>query len=356
MLRPGEFGIEGLVESDRAYAGSRFADVREAVFGQPYPGTLEEDGRMPTYAVTLANVLRNLLALGRPYFFEQAVARSVDSSADLRWGPDRRGFRRLLHPNGICLTGRWEITEDTPYSGYFRGGSQALVVARYSTCCTETRRDFVRSLAMAGKLFPTTDPAHAAPLRTASFITQQDIGGDSTGYINDVELRNAPNLTSWRRLDGMAVLAVTGMVFNRVDQQPTIRQLYDVAELGKVSTEPTRAPGFMRLLVASGQTRIEGDLLDFRDEIMRIFRDRPSTHLKRQLAFDVEVTDDGETHGLQVWQWRNFRNWRRIGRLVFDDATASYNGDFVLHFHHPTWRQNQNDPATATRVGERKVR
>src|SRR3954463_11447125 len=70
----------------------------------------------------------------------KAAERTVDSQADLRWGPDRKGFRHLLHPNGVCLTGEWRITAPTEYSGYFATGSSALVVARYSTCCTETRR------------------------------------------------------------------------------------------------------------------------------------------------------------------------------------------------------------------------
>ena len=121
--------------------------------------------------------------------------RTVDSGADLRWGPDRKGFRRIVHPNGVCLIGRWQITADTAYSGYFARGSTALVVARYSTCCTETRRGQTRSLSMVGKLFPTTDPDHAPPLRTANFMTQDDIGGEDTEFINDIELRNAPNTT-----------------------------------------------------------------------------------------------------------------------------------------------------------------
>jgi len=32
-----------------------------------------------------------------------------------------------------------------------------------------------------------------------------------------------------------------------------------------------------------------------------------------------------------------------------------YNGDFVIHFNHPTWRQDRNDPATATRINGTKV-
>jgi hypothetical protein len=249
----------------------------------------------------------------------------------------------------------WEITEPNPYSGYFKQGSQALVIGRYSTCCSETRRGHTRSLAMVGKLFPTTDPAHATPLRTASFITQQDLGGENDRYINDVNLSNAPNTHGWRRLGGIPVFLVTGAVFTIVDREPTIRQMYDVAELGKPSDEPTRAPTFMRLLVASDQARIEGDDLDFRDEIMRQIHDRGGRQRTGRITFGIEVTDVGQTHGVGLYQRRDFQGWRRIGTLTFDDAVASYNGDFVLHFNHPTWRTDRNDPATATRVGEKKI-
>jgi hypothetical protein len=205
--------------------------------------------------------------------------RAVDSAADLRWGPDRKGFRRLVHPNGVCLTGLWQITEDTGYSGYFRNGSRALVVGRYSTCCRETRRGHVRSLSLVGKLFPTADPDHVEPLRTASFITQQDIGGDYDDYINDVELLNAPNTTALRRGLGLPILMVFGVMLRVVDKKPTIRQLYQVAELGKAQGEPTRAPTFMRLTVAPGQPRIEGAGLDFRDEIMAQIYDAATSDL-----------------------------------------------------------------------------
>ena len=243
MMTPPAFGIEEVVDADRAYAGSRFAEVRDAVFGDPYPGIWDGDGRIPTYQVTLKSVLSGLLPFGRNYHFRAAVARSVDSHADLRWGPDRRGFRRLLHPNGICLSGRWEITEPNPYSGYFAQGSQALVIGRYSTCCTETRRGHSRSLSMVGKLFPTTDPDDPVPLQTANFITQQDIGGDYTRYINDVELSTAPNTTGWRRGGAIGVFLVTGAVFTVVDREPTIRQLYEVAELGNRVTNPRARRG-----------------------------------------------------------------------------------------------------------------
>jgi hypothetical protein len=42
--------------------------------------------------------------------------------------------------------------------------------------------------------------------------------------------------------------------------------------------------------------------------------------------------------------------------MVFDNAVISYNGDFVLHSNHPTWREDRNDASTATRVDGRRVR
>lgn len=354
----GYFGAEAVTEEDRAYAGSHFSEVRAALFANPYQkvwGGRDEPG-LPVYDVRVTDVLRGAPPFGRSYFFRQAVARAVDSGADLRWGAERKGFRRLIHPNGICLTGIWEITEQTPYSGYFRADSRALAIGRYSTCCKETRRGHERSLSLVGKLFPTTDPDHREPLRTANFMTQQDIGGERTDYINDAELRNAPNTTSSRRGLGAPVLLVEAILFNLIDKQPTQRQLYQIAELGKPGGEPTRAPAYMRLLVDPAQPRIAGEELDFRDEIMAQIYDRGDPAPKRSLTFHIEVTDDGSTHGPVFFQRRRFANWRRIGRLVFGEAVASYNGDFVIHFNHPTWRDDRNDPSTATRVNERKVR
>jgi hypothetical protein len=350
MSQESDIGMQQFTDEDRAYVGSRFRDVVDALFANPYQRVWGGPGEppLPVYEVRFAEVASS--------HFRHAAERTVDSGADLRWGPDRKGSRRIVHPNGLCLIGRWEITEDTGYSGYFARGSSALAVTRYSTCCTETRRGHTRSLSMVGKLFPTTDPDHATPLRTANFMTQDDIGGEDTQYINDVPLRNAPNTTVSRRGIGAPTLIATGVTFNLADKEPTIRQLYTIAELGKPAGEPTRAPQFMQLLVSSEQPRIEGEALDFRDEVMAQIFDPGDPAPKRRLIFDIELTDEGETSGPAVLERRTFRNWRRVGTLTFDNAVISYNGDFVIHFHHPTWREDRNDPSTATRIGGRKVR
>ncbi|HYC63033.1 MAG TPA: hypothetical protein VEK79_26065 [Thermoanaerobaculia bacterium] len=62
-----------------------------------------------------------------------------------------------------------------------------------------------------------------------------------------------------------------GLALKKAETQPTTRQVYQIAELGKPAKVPTRAP-------------------------------------------------------------------------EFDEAVASFNGDRVLHFNHPAWRDDRNDP------------
>ena len=224
----------------------------------------------------------------------------MGAASDLRWGvAEKKGFRRLIHPNAVNLLGRWKIDDkDTGYTGYFQRGSEGLLVARYSTCCSETRRGHTRSLALVGKLYPTLEVNHREPLRTAGFITQEDLGGANTYYFNDAELRNAPDTTPWRRGFGLPFFLLTGLVLIRADKKPSVRQLYEIAELGKSPDEPTKAPEFMRLLVDSSQPRMEGEGLDFRDELLGQIYDKGDPAPKRQIVFNIEVSDEGETTGL----------------------------------------------------------
>jgi hypothetical protein len=332
------FGVEGVEAEDRAFSGSRYAAVREAMFANPYQKVWGAAGELPfaRFPVTLGSVLKGLLS---------AAKRTVASNADLRWGPDGNGYRRLLHPNGIGLTGVWEINEETPYSGYFRKGSRGLAIGRYSTCCTETRRGHTRSLALVGRIYPTLDPQHPSPLPTACFITQQDIGGEDSRTINEAFVRNAPNTTVSRRGGGVPILLATGVALTIADKPATQRQVYQIAELGKPAGEPTRCPEYFQLTVDPAQPVIEGDALDFRDEIMAQIYDRGDPAPKRKLTFRIETSDTG--HSYFFGQRTEIKNWRQIGTITFTEAVVSQNMDRVVHFNHPPWRKDRNDPATA---------
>lgn len=343
-----DFGAIGLVDADRVYPGARFSDVRDAVFANPYQKVWGAPGEAPLPFVmpTFLDMLR-VLWRGRHYLTE-AARRSVDARSDLRWGPDRKGFRRIVHPWGVVLTGIWEITEDSGFTGYFQKGSRALIVARYSNGGA-VQRGKPRGQGIAGKLFPTTDPNHAEPLQTANFFTIDDIVGASTRYINDVEFVNAPNVTLSNDWGTSPIVMTAGVVFAITDKDPTERQVYEIAELGKPPNMPTRAPRFMRLKLAPDYPRIEGEGLDSRDELLALMFDRGDPAPKRKITFMIDVTDDGEVTGRTGFKKGTFRNWRRIGAIIFDNAVASYNGDRVLHFHHPNWRFDRNDSSTRFR-------
>ena len=350
-IDPKRLGPEGLTAEDAEYRGSRFAAVRAAAFANPYylVWGARDEPPLPVYAVRLRTALTGLLR--RRWQFQAASDRSIDSRADLRWGRDGLGFRRILHTNGVCLTGAWSIDaspEGPQYSGYFSPGSRGLVIARYSVCCTETRRDRYRSLSMVGKLYPTVDPNHPTALMPASFITQEDLGRSRSRQIADVELRNAPDVTPWRRGSALPVFVVTGIVLGRTDVQNTIRQLYEVAELGVPAGGEVSTPAFMRLVTDPVAVGDDEPDLDFRDEILGRIYDRGDPTPRRTLTFHIEVSNTGTRHGLLRVRNR-ITDWRRIGRIDFTEAVASYNGDFVLHYPHPAWRTNPNDRSTVVR-------
>ncbi len=343
-------GQQGVTDEDRAYRGSRYSEVRKALYANPYRGGAsgQHPGPLPMFRSTIRNVWTT--------HFRHASARSIDSRADLRWGADRKGYRRIIAPNGICVLGTWEITEDTPYSGYFKKGSRGLTIGRFSSDGNETMRGQRRSISLGMKIYPTLDPDHATPLIPASVIAQEDLGGMRTGYMNDAELRNAPNVTSFRRGIYILIMLRAGRLFEQLDKVSDSRQLYQVAELGKSPDEPLNAPAHMLLKMTDGQRRIEGKRLDFRDEIYGHIFKPGDPEPTGSIDFDISVSDTGQRRGLPGLTRVKVTGWRRIGRLRFTEAICSYNADHVIQFHHPGWREDRNDPSTTIRTGGQRVR
>ena len=349
-------GQQETTDEDRAYTGSRYAEVRRALYANPYRGgsSGEAPGPLPMFKSTIRNAWRG--TLHGPRYLKEASARTIDTRSDLRWGKDGKGYRRILAPNGICVLGTWEITADNPYTGYFRKGARGLTIGRFSSDGNETRRGQRRSISLGMKIYPTTDPDHPTPLIPASVIVQEDLGGMRTAYMNDAELVNMPSVHAYRRGIYVLVMIRAGLYFLPLDKVGDVRQLHEVAELAKPADVPTRCPEHMMLKMAAGQRRIEGEALDFRDEIYAHMFNSGDQAPTGSMEFDIFVSDRGKRRGFPGLRRVAVTDWQRVGTLRFTEAVCSYNGDHVIHFHHPGWRDNKNDPATAIRAHERRVR
>jgi hypothetical protein len=319
---------------------------------------------LPEHKVTYLSVFWGALPCIGTDFFSKAAQRTVDSFADLRPGNGGEGFQRLVHPNGICLTGTWEITEKSDHTGYFEQGRQGRIVARMSVGSSDTHRDGAnKSFSLVGTLFPTMDKTEK--VLPANFFTQSNLGATPIESILDAEMRNTPDIQALGRGLEVAILLRTSMALGKGDRIPTERQVYSIAELDKPEDQPVRSPRFMQLRASEGNFRSIRHR-DFRDEIMSYLyepgqRYDYAQHEKlnalgelvdhrdnadRELVFDIEVSNNGETQGTMANRRWAIRDWQKVGQIRFNDAVISRNSDGVIHFHHDKWRDDRNDPST----------
>ena len=85
-MSPRSFGIEAITDEDRAYGGSRFCDVREALFANPYQRIWGAHGEppLPVHPVTLMPIRRRRMERRRraaEQRDELAAPHSITSSA-----------------------------------------------------------------------------------------------------------------------------------------------------------------------------------------------------------------------------------------------------------------------------------
>ncbi len=332
---------EGSGPGDGESCESSYREVHDAVFGIPYnspepwgkPGT-----QLPRYYVPLRTLAKGLwLRLGSSKLHEASL-RTISSRADLRWGKNKQGVQRLLHPHGVCLAGTWRITKDLGFSGYFESGKQCPIIARYSS--EQRLRSRPRTLSLVGKLFPTSNPDEKVP--TANFITQSALGGIRKESVFGTSLTNAPDLFPLTSAMGFVRLLLSLRAFKDVDTHKTERQLYEIAEAGENVAAPgwqTRSPRYMRLTPTDAPVARGRLTDDFRDEILSQVYNPGVPDRQRTIRFKIEVSSTGELRGF-INRRLVDTSWDEIGEIEFTEAAASYNGDFVIHFHHPKWRED----------------
>ena len=70
-----QYGSIEFTDEDRNYNGSRYSEVRNAIFANPYQKVwgAEDVPPLPMYEVSLGSVLGGILPFGKPWRFLQAV-------------------------------------------------------------------------------------------------------------------------------------------------------------------------------------------------------------------------------------------------------------------------------------------
>ena len=258
------------------------------------------------------------ISFGKLFTFSKNIIlhdakRTLSERSDIR-----KPFDKLAHPNGICLKGVWRITEASPYSGYFKKGTHASIIARASSAMSNTKRGEIRSFGFAGKIFPNKKKNTGY---TANFFLIDDLGGTDAAHYTDVALSNAPQVsTTSEVLKNLLYALKVASAFKDADVHPNIRQLYEVSELDEKVKSRSITPKWMKISAQKGQAV---DAEDFRDEFIMT--------KGHKMVFNIFVTSK-EKNGQ--------KEWHKIGAITFDAAIASMSCDHRLHFHHPVWRDD----------------
>jgi hypothetical protein len=282
-----------------AYTGSRFSDVRAQLLSDPYT-------TLPRAEVSIGRMFDGFTNL-----LKRDSLTILRQEADLV--PPKR---KLVNPVGICHFGKWRMTEETPYTGCFRTGTEHLIIVRCSNQFSNTSRGTPRGFGFAGKIFPTLDPEEV--VKTLNFICIDDLAERHVNRYADVEITNEPPLTPNVSLLYVALVAANIIwVFNQVDSTPNYRPLYALAGQGLAPGEKPRGPKWIGITTEKDIGR--SDAADFRDEL------RVKNYKDGILRFVVSGADEKKD---------GKRQWRRIGVIELNEDVCSASGDQRLRFHH----------------------
>ncbi|WP_127718146.1 hypothetical protein [Halobacteriovorax sp. HLS] len=229
-------------------------------------------------------------------------------------------FNKLAHPNGTCLKGSWNITEESPYTGQYATGTNAIIISRASVALSDTTAGKLRGFGLAGKIFATSDESTVS--KTANFFLVDDLGGTKAKHYTSVEMTNEPAVSKTMAvIKNLAYSLKLAVTFGKADSNPGIRQLYQISELG--ATGKAITPKWMMIKARSGQNINESD---FRDELNI---DNRGT----SLLFDIYATSTVKNKK---------KVWKKLGHIEFTESSTSVACDHNLHFNHPKWKSDLN--------------
>ncbi len=299
--------------AEPVYQGSSFNEVLSVINDVNFAPRTEveqteysvyQSGKLPQYPVNARSIFANGSAA-----LERDAQRTVSERFDYY---DR--LPKKLHPNGVCVSGQWKITEDTPYSGFFKKSSNGLFLGRISVAMEDTTSADSRGFGFAGKVFPTTNPNEVVD--TGNFFTVDVLLGTDLAHVLDSKTTNEPETGFDLSLIGLGLKISSAL--KTADSNPGFRPLTQVASLGE--KEKVVQPKWIRL--SASKAHIRNDSPDFRDEVRQALVDN------KNLVYFIEVSDTTKD--------RNDRSgWTRIGKITLNQAVVSYGCDRRLHFSHP---------------------
>lgn len=308
-------GLLLLAGSSAALADSRFNDVQAVVFGMPKTAESPVEqaelavyaaGQLPQYPVTASRMV-----VGGVNLLRRDAERTLRDTVDFY-----PRLEKLVHANGICLAGRWQIDSATPYTGYFKQGAEGLWLGRASVSLSETKRGQPRGFAMAGKLFPTLDPTKTVP--TASFFLADVLSGTQREHYLQTAMTNQPKIGF--RFAAIPLMFQVSRAFSGLDKQAGYRPVDNIAALGEpVAGSAIRAPKFLMLRPSPNNPL--NDAVDFRDELNLSKAHAPAWQ------WQIWVSDQASSPTDEGWQ--------KIGQITANQSIVSYGCDRQLHFAHP---------------------
>lgn len=295
-----------------AYEGSTFREINDIISDKNFVARNEVEkaefsvyqaGNLPQYKMNMASVFGKGKDLGADA--RRTVTEKNDSYPRLE---------KLLHPNGVCVSGKWTMTEENSYSGHFRKGTNALFIGRVSVAMEKTTSKSDRGFGFAGKIFPTLNPDQRVP--TTNFFMVDILMGEHTPRFLETAVTNEPETGFNIRLIKLGIKIAN--MLKMADKSPMFRPVTPIAKLGE--TGAVKSPKWMRVTSASGT--LMNDETDFRREVQRAVKDNSVLKLK------VEVSETTKNR-------TKSEGWNHIGFIEIDQAKVSYGCDRQLHFAHP---------------------
>ena len=268
-----------------------------------------ENPQIPHYKLSLLSVVNgDLLAAARRTF-----ASHVDYLPY---------FKKIVHANGICMVGTWEMTEPSIYTGYFSKGSRGFFLGRASTAAPDTVRGKDRAFGLAGKIFPSEDPNES--VKTANFFLVDNLNGTQAPHYLDVSMTNEPNVKSSVALD------LIQFIFERADKKANQRPLYPIARLGRTPGDVAVAPRWMMARIARDVQDQNVNDPDFRDELSM-------KNYPHGLVFDVLVSETTKDANQES-------GWQKLGQIRVQKTLVSVGCDRRLVFSHPRLTDPEHAP------------